>query len=217
MPSGWRARYLRYQEFFLNVIAVYRRRQDLMMFLEIILSMATIAFFSFFALRPTALTIAQLLTDVRTKDQVVSKMDQKIQNLISAHTVFNAEGASIPIIDFSVPSTPSPDSFVRQIEGLAASHSAKVLGISIGEITLVGEEKVKHQETSPLPEDAKGVPFSVSITGDYPLLVSFLSDLENMRRPIKIDSAGISSSEKEGLKILILVISGRTPYLGSTK
>lgn len=216
MPSGWRARYLRYQEVFLNIISVYRRRQDVKMFLEIVLSMGTVAFFSLFALRPTAVTIAQLVRDVGAKEETVRKMDEKIQNLGRAHVAFDSEGSAIDQIEFSVPTSPSPETLVRQFEALATTRSTNILGISIGEIILLGSGKPKSVEgVEKLPEGALGVPFSVSVSGDYPALQNFLADIEGLRRPIKIDAVGISSTDQEGIKILILVINGRTPYLGN--
>lgn len=215
MPSGWRARYLRYQEVFLNIINVYRRRRDVKMFLEIILSASTVAFFSFFALRPTAVTIAQLIRDVGAKEETVRKMDEKIQNLGKAHLAFSSEASAIGQIDFSVPTKPSPETLVRQFEALALTRSTNILGISIGEITLLGPTKPKSDEgKEKLPEGAFGVPFSVSVSGDYPQLQNFLADMERLRRPIKIDTVGVSSTNQEGVKILILVTSGRVPYLG---
>jgi len=92
------------------------------MFLEIILSASTIAFFSFFALRPTAVTIAELIRDVREKEEIANKMDEKIQNLGKAHLAFDSEGASIGQVEFSVPSNPQPETLVRQIEALATSN-----------------------------------------------------------------------------------------------
>lgn len=215
MALGWRREYLRYKEFFLNILAVYKRRQDLKMFLEILLSLTTISFFTVFALRPTVLTISQLIKDVRSKSETVAKMDQKIQDLGEAQAVFEAE-SRIPLVETSVPKSPIPEGFVRQVEGLATTKNVSVLGISIGELTLLGEEKQKRSssELSPLPEGAKGVLFSISISGNYPSLISFVEDLENLRRPTRVDSVGINASETETGKILVLVVSGRTPYLG---
>jgi len=145
-------------------------------------------------------------------------MDEKIQNLGKAHLAFDSEGASIGQVEFSVPSNPQPETLVRQIEALATSRSTNILGISIGEITLLGEAKPKsRQDVEELPEGALGVPLTVSVSGDYPALQNFLADIERLRRPLKIDTVGISATDQEGVKILVLVSSGRTPYLGNKK
>ena len=82
MAGGWRSNYLRYRSFFLNIYNVYKRRPDLKMFMEILLSLGTISFFAAFALRPTALTIVDLLEQIDEKETTIEKMDQKIQNLL---------------------------------------------------------------------------------------------------------------------------------------
>jgi Tfp pilus assembly protein PilO len=65
-----------------------------------------------------------------------------------------------------------------------------------------------------LPEGAKSLTFSISVNGDYPQLSRFLSELENLRRPIKIDNSGLSSAQTEEGSELVLLVSGRAPYLG---
>lgn len=217
MALGWRSQYARYRSYFLNVLAIYKQKPDVKMFLEIILSLITISFFGVFALRPTVLTIANLLTEIKEKESVVVKMDTKIANLEKAQNTYLNESFRLPIITSSVPLSAEPEKFVRQVEALAAKNSVRVLGMSIGETTIVGKEdaKKKSKETSPLPEDAKSVDVSISLTGSYSALSTFASELLNLRRPVKIDLFGFNSSQAETGASLVLVISGRTPYLGS--
>lgn len=217
MALGWRKEYLRYREFFLNIVALYRRNQDLRMFLEVLLSLATISFFAYFALKPTLVTITELYKNIQTKEDLVNKMDTKIQNISLAQTIFDSETQRISFTKNAVPDLASPETFVRQIEGLAIANSVNLLGVSVGQVTLVGEEKKSpssETDIAPLPEGARPLTFSVSVNGDYPALSRFLSELENLRRPIRIDNTGLSSAETEEGSELVLLISGRVPYLG---
>jgi len=217
MALGWRKEYLRYREFFLNIVALYKRNQDLRMFLEVLLSLGTVSFFTFFALKPTLVTVAGLYKEIKAKQETVAKMDTKIKNVAAAQTTFNAESARILLAQISVPDLASPETFVRQIEGLAASSSINLSGISIGQLTLAGEaKKVPTSETDivPLPEGAPPLVFSISVNGTYAGLATFLSELENLRRPVKIDNVGFTASQTEEGKKLVLLISGRVPYLG---
>lgn len=218
MALGWRSQYLRYQEFFLNILAVYRSRRDLKMFLEIILSLGAISFFSIFALKPTLLTIASLYTQIKSREETLAKMNQKIQDIGAARGAISRE-SRLPLVESAVPNDPAIQTLVRQIEGLSASHSIKLLGISIGEVTLVGPEAAKKRDTqtTPLPEDANEVDFSITASGDYSSFLALVSDLERVRRPVKIEVVGINSSKVETGKVLVLVINGRTPYLGKTE
>jgi Tfp pilus assembly protein PilO len=215
MALGWRKDYLRYRSYFLNIVNVYKRRQDLKAFLELILTLAAISFFALFALKPTLLTIIELLREIEKKEETVNKMNTKIQNLQQAQTLYIQEEARIKLLETAVPSNPAPDLFVRQIEGLATSYPVNLLGITIGEVTLLGEEKEKRSksELEPLPEGSKGITFSISIAGSYQGVVNFLSALEDIRRPVKIDALNILSPQLEETQNLILVVTGRTPYL----
>ena len=215
MALGWRSDYLRYKDFFLNILLVYRKRPDLKMFLEAILSLATILVFSVFALKPTLVTIATLVREIRAKEDLVIQTDEKIANLDRASEVFSQEGEKIAVVKQSVPQSPEPDSFLRQIEGLAQKNGVQVLGVSFGEVTLLGEgtEKKSKEEIKGLPENSGALSFSISITSSYQGLLSFLTDLENLRRPSRVDAAGLSSSQAAEGTTLTLVISARTPYI----
>lgn len=215
MALGWRKEYFRYKEYFLNILNIYKQKEDLRMFLEILLSLATISFFATFALRPTLVTIATLVKDIKSKEEIVAKLDTKIQNLTTAEALLQSEISRVPFIENSVPNSPSPETFVRQLEGLAAKNGVNLLGISIGQVTLRGETQTKPAEEglAPLPESALAVSFSLSVSGNYLELLSFLSDLEKLRRPLAIDTTGITSSQTGEGKVLVILVSGRTPYL----
>lgn len=215
MALGWRKDYLRYRSYFLNIVNVYKQRQDFKAFLELILTLATVSFFAFFALKPTILTVIELLKEIDTKEKTVEKMNTKIQNLQQAQTLYVQEETKIKLLETAIPDNPAPDLFVRQIEGLVTSYPINLLGITIGEVTLLGEEKVKRStdKFQPLPEESKGINFSISIAGSYQGLVNFLSALEDMRRPVIIDALNIISPQLEETQNLVLVVTGRTPYL----
>lgn len=218
MALGWRGQYFRYKEFFLNVLAVYKKKQDLRMFLEVILSLSTVTIFLVFALKPTAVTIVNLLKEIREKEATVAKLDEKIKNLAIARNLYDQQSFDIPIIESSVPNNPSPDLFAGQVQGLANKNSVGVLGISVGETTLLGKAPVKKTSSSndlkPLPSPAKEMSVSISVNGSFPNLISFIRDLENSRRPIKIDILGINSAATDNGVTITMIISGRIPFLG---
>lgn len=215
MALGWRKEYIRYKEYFLNVLTIYKQKEDLRMFLEILLSLATVSFFGTFALRPTLVTIAALLTEINSKEEIVVKLDTKIQNLSLAASLVESEAVRLPLIEEAVPAAASPETLVRQVEGLAAKNGVNLLGVSLGQVTLLGEVKKAPPEEgiTPLPEDALGISFSVSLSGNYSELLGFLADLEKLRRPLAIDTTGMTATETDEGKTLVILVSGRAPYI----
>lgn len=221
MALGWRKEYIRYKSYFLNISGFYKKREDLRIFLEIILSLVAISFFGLFALRPTFLTIAQLIKEIKNKEETLVKMDLKIGNLQTAQKVLEEEAGKISILESSIPIVPQPDIFVRQIEGLASKNSVKIMGISVNGIVIKGNQTPntdqKSSEVSPLPDGANGMGFSLSATGNYQNLISFIGNFQFLKIPVKIDILGINISKTEGGNILSFIITGRVPYLGQTK
>lgn len=216
MALGWRDQYTRYREFFLNIQTLYKKRADLRAFIELILSILTVIVFLNFALKPTALTIISLYNDIQGKRKTLEALNQKITNLNIASNLLNQNQNLIPDIDNSVGDSPKPDLISEQIQALGAKDSVTVLGISIGQIVLVGTGQAPKTVSglAQLPDNANSMDISVSVRGDYPNLISFLKDYENLRTVTKIDTTGISSSTTDKGQIIVNVISGRVPYLG---
>ncbi len=214
MALGWRGSYLRYRDYFLNIINVYKQKPDVKMFLEILLSVGTISLFAIFAIKPTIITIIDLVNQLQSREQTLSQMNRKIDNIQTARALFNANQTTIALVPEAVPTDPSPDVFARQIEGLSKKNSANLLGVSIGDITLIGKssQTVRQTDFAPLPEGAKEVSFSISLEGDYTSLIAFMTSLQNLRRPVKVDVFNISSSKTKTGSALVLLISGRVPY-----
>jgi len=216
MATNWREQYQRYKEFYLNIQSLYKQRADLRAFLEIILSVSTVIVFLVFALKPTALTIISLYGQIQEKKTTSADLAQKLNNLETAGAVFTKNQNVIPDIDVSIGDFAQPNISVQQIQAIAGKNSVSILGISVGEVVLVGSlpNKKTASDLKPLPGGAREMPISISVKGDYAGLKSFLSDLENLRTIINLDSVGINSSETEKGKTIVSVVSGRVPYLG---
>jgi hypothetical protein len=220
MALGWRKEYSRYRSYYLNILNFYKSKEDLRMFLEIILSLSAISFFGIFAIRPTFLTISTLLKEINSKKETIVKMDTKIVNLQTAQKILDQESFRIPILNLSVPKLPQPQIFVHQIGGIAASAQTQILGIRIDETPLKGAVPAKNEsveDVSGFPAGIGGMGFSVSATGSFQNLFSFLKNLENLRNPVKINILGINLSKAEQGNILTLVVTGKVPYLGEQK
>lgn len=190
------------------------------MFLEIIFSLVATSFFAIFALRPTFLTISSLLKEIATKEEMIVKMDTKIGNLQTAQDILSQESLRIPILKLSVPTLPQPQIFAHQIEAIASMSQVTVLGVSVDETPLKGNLLSSDQKTKDIPDfpaDTGSMGFSISATGSFQNLFSFLKEIEELRSPVKIDILAMSLSKKEEGDILTMVVTGKVPYLRGVK
>ncbi len=210
--------YFRGQKYIYDIVALYRRRPDLKAFLELLLSLVTIGAFAFLAIRPTALTISNLLKEKAEKEDTIRKMDTKIQNLQIAQGVLSSQSAKISLLKDAVPSNPDLGPYIRQIEGVAKKDNIATQNFGSDEITLVGtpakEVVAAGEEKKPMPPNAESIGVLVSVSGDYNGVSSFLGDLELLRRPLLFDNITFSATQIDNNKSIFLTISGRAPYQG---
>lgn len=218
MGPAWRRNYIRYKRLFLNFFSTYKDRQDVKMFLEVLLSLATISLFSIAALRPTIITITELIKEIETKKEIVEKMDNKIETLTQAQSLYDQEISRIRLLETSIPDEPHPDAFLRQLEGLLAKHSNSPNSINLKETVLLGASAPKGLAKAGEEQVvAEEIPFSINTTADYQLLYSFLYDIEKLRRPISFITVNLNTVETTETKSLILSIEGLTPFMKKTK
>ncbi len=215
MAATWRQDYGAYQRYFFNIVAIYKKRQDLKAFLEILLSLGTITIFVMFALRPTFLTISNLLVELREKEKTAADMDTKIKNLGIAQGLLSQYGSDVLTLNTALPTVPSPEGQIRQVQAIAQKNNVTIQGITTGEIIFAkGSVSVKKDEgLKKLPEGAKSFSLSGSFSGSYQSLSAFMTDIENLRRPLIIDSLTLNTIEREAGNNLVLSISGRVIYI----
>lgn len=216
MAPGWRGSYTRYREFFLNISSFYKKRVEIKAFLEIILSLSTITILILFALKPTILTIVNLFQQIKERQATLSGLTQKVNDLQEAERLLRQNQAFLPNINIAVSTLPKPNIFAEQVFGLSVKNSVEILGFSINQTTLIGTPSRKSSsDLKPLPGNADEMPFSVSVKGAYSNLNGFINDIENLRITTQIDSLGINSSVTDKGPVIVVIISGRVPYLSN--
>lgn len=204
MAQGWRKDYLRYKGFFLDILAIYNSKPNLKAYLELILSLGTIIIFSIYAIKPTILTIVELNNEIKSKENTVSLLTQKISNLKIASNILQKESQNLELIDKAIPTGANVEQLVKQIEKIAFDSSVVIRNFSSANIFLKGssDKKVENE-----------LPVSFSVTGNYQSLFLFLQTIENLRRPFRIDSFVFNSNiTADNEKFIVLTISGNVPY-----
>jgi len=216
MANNWKNDYMRYKDFFLNVLQVYYAKPNIKIYLELILSLTTIIIFSIFAIKPTILTIIELNKEIQTKENTITEIKQKLIDLQKANDIMQNEAEKLARIETAIPSSATPENIILEMERLANKNSLQILNLSMSEVIIMGNEKLKKRgaETfEKLPLEADELPFTVSLSGSYQNLVLLISDIENQIRPVKIDSLTINTSTTEEGKVLILTVAVRLPFV----
>lgn len=205
MPAdpGSPDRYHRYRRYVSGVGVLYKKKKA-RVYTGIILSIFTIAFFGFFAIKPTLVTIGGLLKEIKDKREVVVQMDQKINNLNRAQTNYARIEKDLDLVNESLPLDPDLPILIKQLESLARLSSVAIESVRFEKTNLQGEIETEESQASG---------FSVTLVGDYKNLKDFLSSLDTLRRIISVKSFGFTSKTEEEIQLLILSISAEAHYL----
>ncbi len=218
--TKWQQNYEVYKKYLRNVATLYKSRQDLKMFTELLLSMATVITFGLFAIKPTLVTIAKLYRQMTEKEETIKTMDQKISNLVKAKELYDSQTQSINLLNEAVPTEPEVHKFVRQIEGLSQKNGVNLIEFSISDATIIGRKDTQEELDDNLviiPEDAQNIPVIIGATGDYSSLFSFISDLQILKRPVFFDISLVSISNEETAFSLTANITGRIVYINKNE
>lgn len=217
MAQGWRRDYSRYRGFFLNILDLYKAKPSLRIYLEIILSLATIIILSLFAIRPTILTIIELNNEIKNKKSTIATLGQKINNLEQASMQLQSQSSKLNLINQAVPKSANLDILVNQLEVLASTHQLNILNIASTDLVVSGElkKKAKANDLKDLPGEVNELNLTISVTGTYQNLLAFLQAIENLRRPIMVDFFVINSTNNstDDDKVIVMTITGRLPFI----
>lgn len=208
MLPTWRKQFIRYRSFLLNIVSHYRRRKDLMAYLEIFLSLATISAFSIFALRPTLITISELITEIESKKESIVFIDEKITNLGRAQQLYERERSKIELLDNAIPDSAKPDILAFQFEGISSDNQIPLSQLTISESVVKGvsndQVDVEQKESS--------IDFVFQTSADYSKIIQTISNIQNLRRILNVSSVSLNTPD-DGSQIIDLTISGKSIFI----
>ncbi|KUK79451.1 MAG: hypothetical protein XD95_0374 [Microgenomates bacterium 39_7] len=171
-------------------------------------------FFIIFAIRPTVITIFELLAEIKAREELNQKLGTKIDQIFAAQTLYNQIYDRLYLLDQALPTNPDFAHFSQTLEGnrLETNLALKTLNYS----SIVLTEKT---DRGPAKENQNFI-FSSDLAGGYPNLKNLLDNIFHQRRIVYIDSLKISQAknkqdEEETTNLpLTISLNGKAFYLG---
>jgi len=169
------------------------------------------AFLVVFAIKPTAITIAGLLGEIKAREKTNQKLQQKIDQIIAAQIAYTQIYDQLVLIDQALPENPQFAPLIRQIEAERILTNLELTELNYSPIVLTGKTEQKTEKESNLQE----INFSASMQGRYPDFKNFLKENFNYRRIIHINNLNIQPPQnlQEEINSLIISLKGNAFYL----
>lgn len=112
------------------------RETKMQAYTMLILSLFTVAFFGFFALRPTLTTIAQLKRQIEDNREIDKRLSDKINQLVAAQAEYETIAPFVPKLKSALPEGHQYIKTLFDIEDIRNSSSATVSSVKISEFAV---------------------------------------------------------------------------------
>ena len=194
-----------------SILAGFYQRPVAQVSFELFLSIGVILFFAIFAIRPTILTMADLIKEIKDKRELDKALGQKVAALSSAQTQYLQVKDSLFLLDQAIPQSPSIILSLKTIEKIASDRKLVIRGFALSGVP--EEKKVEIKEIAQMKRT--DITFMVDVTGDYQSIKEFVDDLSVYRRTFAIDRVVFKVKDDRGRKSLSATLSIKMPYYGN--
>lgn len=178
---------------------------------ELVFSIVAVIFFALFAIRPTLITMSDLIREIDEKKVLNDKLGQKVAALNSIQNEYLALQDRMPLLDEAIPSTPQFVTAIKLIEKVASEQKLVIQNIQANEVP---QEPAAAQDVSFSAKTRLVKPISISVTGDYTSIKNFIEELRKLRRTTIIDSIIFSLTDESASKKLRATITINLVYFG---
>lgn len=163
-----------------------------------VFSFLAMALFAWYAIRPTAQTIIYLRREIADKTVLNEQMENKITALIEAQSAYETIVDRLPVLTQALPENPDAVILARQLRNLANISGASISALQIPSLPVLGTEATsgaKLAQPKPLEEYA----ISLTLTGEYSAIKTFIDGLLNLRRITNLNSVSVRLSSGDKL------------------
>lgn len=189
----------------------YRNPVALVSF-ELFLSIGAILFLTIFAIRPTLLTMSDLVKQIEEKRRLQTQLTQKVVALNTAQESYNVSQNRLGVLEEAIPRGANLTYTLKVIEKLASDQSLMISNMTVLEVPQDPSAQLPLTELERLP-----MPIQLSVIGPYTNIREFAEQLRNSRRSFVIERITFSTQDARGQKTLEGTFLLNAPYFGVGK
>lgn len=203
MVFDYKTDYYKYKQYFLQLRGFYQKPVAKAS-LTLILTLLTVSFFGFFAIRPTVTNISKLIKEIKDLRQVNQTLEKKITNLNQAQKTYAEITDNLRYLDWTLPKKADFNRFGSEINFLVFNNKLIAPNASFGEFELISNKNEKEV-----------LNFKLTVAGSFIDIKNFLRDLENLDRIVKIDSVLFSTKTEITEAQVEAIINGETFWISN--
>jgi len=182
--------------------------------LWVIMSLILLIILLVLALRPTLITIADLLAKIREQGEVSKQLEDKMVSVQTATANLKKIDDKLYLLDVGLPKEDLWDQLASKLESIATASGLKIQNIIIYKVPLSPTELIGTKEQPIIVSAPKGIipiRFKIIAVGSYDQSRKLIEAVEKMRRITIIDQANIDLTKEGDYMVTIQAETGYLP------
>jgi len=178
---------------------------------ELFLTIGAVIFFALFAIRPTLITMSDLVNELTEKRKLDLKMSQKIATLATLQGQFTPLQNQAVVLTQAFPDSPDLLYVLKLIERNASEHKLAIQNLQVNDLPNQTQVITTEQSTR------ISFPLSLTLTGSFESIKNFIDALQNSRRVITVENISFNTQESSNNRTLEATLSLTAHSFGSEK
>jgi Tfp pilus assembly protein PilO len=158
---------------------------------ELFFTIAATIFFAAFAIRPTIITMTELVKEIEDKRKTVELLKRKVAALSTVQNQYFTLQDRFYLLDETVPTVPAFERTLKIIERVASDLQISITSMQIQTFPVTSMEDIPFSHKKP-----QLINVTLGVTGSYQQIRSFTDQIGNLRPLLTIDSISVSSGER---------------------
>lgn len=155
---------------------------------ELVVSIFTVILFALFALRPTLITMSELLRDIQEKQELDRELSEKISALATAQSEYSTYQAQIQALDQAILNNASLEEVAYYLESLLVESGLGVQRVAFGQIPVI----TKVEENPAARRVLTKYQVQIVVEGDLASLQNFLARVESVKPLFSVNGWTVS-------------------------
>lgn len=182
---------------------------------ELFLTIGAVIFFALFAIRPTLVTMSDLVSELEQKRTLDGQLSQKIASLSSLQGQYVAIQNQAQVLDQAFPNTPDTIYVLKTIEKLASDNRLAITALQISQVPSSSDTDISQLDAEQISRQTFSL--SVTVVGEYESIKNFIADLINSRRIMTVEAINFSVQENSTNRQLATTVTISSYYFGTQR
>lgn len=155
---------------------------------ELFFTICATIFFALFAIRPTIITMTELVKEIEDKREATEALKKKVAALSTVQNEYFSLQDQFYLLEETMPTEVHFESVLQSVEKAASDLKLGVLSIQLQEVPLPEAEKLAFSKKSPVVAN-----ITITVTGNYNQIKEYIDQITSLRPLLSIDSVAVSS------------------------